>query len=224
LGSRVGVPDSSLARRAEKLVRAVSPPFLTNHCFRSHAWSVELAERYRVRFDAELLYVAALLHDLGLVAHYDTGRCFEEDGAQAAAGLAAAERWPTERREALADAIRLHVAVEVALEDGPEAYLLWHATGLDVTGHRHGDVDTGTLAAVLAAYPRLDFERGFTELLVDQAARKPRCWAAKAMDSGIADRIAAAPFGSWPPAAGASAPPTGRWRASSTRSCRRRGC
>lgn len=190
------IPDSRLAAEAEELVRTTSPAFLTNHCLRSYAWSVGLARRDRVRFDAELLYVAAVLHDLGLISRFDTGSCFEEDSAEAAAGLAATAGWPSERREALADAIRLHVAVAVALEDGPEAYLLWHATGLDVTGHRHGDLPMPFVADVVAAYPRFDFKRGFTELLAGQAARKPGCWAAAAVNAGIGERIDAAPFAS----------------------------
>ena len=192
------IPDSRLAGQAEELVRNCAPDFLTNHSFRSYAWSVALAERDGVRFDAELLYVASLLHDIGLVERFDTGRCFEEDGAAAAAGLAAGEGWPDERREAMAEAIRLHVAVEIALEDGPEAYLLWHATGLDVTGHRHGEVARQVIEKVVTAYPRLDFKRGFTELIAAQAAQKPNrsCWAARAVAAGIGDRIAAAPFDS----------------------------
>lgn len=190
------IPDSRLAGQAEELVCTCSPPFLTNHCFRSHAWSVALGERDRVRFDAELLYVAALLHDLGLVARFDTGRCFEEDGAAAAAELAAASGWSAERREALAEAIRLHVAVEIALEDGPEAYLLWHATGLDVTGHRHNEIAPQVVDEIIVAYPRLEFKSGFTELISDQATRKPGCWAAAAAQAGIGERIAAAPFAS----------------------------
>jgi len=47
---------------------------------------------------------------------------------------------------------------------------------------------------VLAAYPRLDFKEGFTDLIVDQAERKPGCWAARALQAGIRERIAAAPF------------------------------
>jgi hypothetical protein len=140
--------------------------------------------------------VAALLHDLGLVHRFDTGSCFEEDSADAAAGLPTTAGWPSERREALAEAIRLHVAVVVALEDGPEAYLLWHATGLDVTGHRYGDLATEITKDVIARYPRLDFKRGFSDLLAGQAARKPTCWAAAAIAGGIGDRIAAAPFDS----------------------------
>ena len=189
-----GIPDSALARRTERLVREVSPAFLTNHSFRSHAWSVALAERDGIRFDPELLYVAALLHDIGLVPKFDSGACFESDGAAVAADLAAHEGWPQERRRALTEAIRLHVATDIALDDGPEAYLLWHATGLDVTGHRYDDVDSRRIATVLSDYPRLDFAGGFTDLLQAQAERKPDCWAASAIRNGIADRILASPF------------------------------
>jgi HD domain len=188
------VPDSHLAREATELLRMCSPEFLTNHCLRCHAWAVALAHHDRVPFDAELLYVAAVLHDLGLVARFDSGRCFEEDSASAAKDLAATEGWLAERREALAEAIRLHVAVDVALDDGPEAYLLWHATGLDVTAHRHHDLAPAVIASVVAAYPWLDFKRGFTEMITDQAERKPNCWAANAVRGGIAQRIADATF------------------------------
>ena len=187
-------PDSQLARRAESLVAEVEPPFLTNHSFRSHFFAVALAERAGVRFDEELLYVAALLHDIGLVARFDSGKCFEQDGADVAAALAAEVGWPEPRCEALAEAIRLHVAVHVELDDGPEAYLLWHSTGLDVAGSRYEELRPETVKAVLAAYPRLDFKQGFTDLVADQAGRKPGCWAANAMERGLRERIAGAPF------------------------------
>ena len=86
------------------------------------------------------------------------------------------------------------MAAEIAIEDGPEAYLLWHATGLDVRGHRLGEIDPPEVAAVLASYPRLDFKHGFAELFADQAERKPDCQVAELMRGGFADRIAAAPF------------------------------
>jgi hypothetical protein len=187
-------PDSRIARQAEELIRAVQPLFLTNHAFRSHFFAVALAERDQIDFDTELLYVASLLHDIGLVEEFDTGACFEEDGAAAATRLATLEDWPPERAHALAEAIRLHVATKIELGDGPEAFLLWHSTGLDVGGDRHSEVRPATVSTVLAAYPRLDFKEGFTHLIADQADRKPGCWAARAMQAGIRERIAAAPF------------------------------
>jgi hypothetical protein len=190
------IPDSRICREAEELLWTCSPAFLGNHCVRSYAWSVALAARDQIRFDAEMLYIAALLHDLGLVARFDTGRCFEEDGATAAADFATNAGWSVERSEAVGEAIRLHVAVDIALKDGPEAHLLWHATGLDVTGHRHDELEPQFVAGVVAAYPRLDFKHGFVDLLADQAARKPRCWAAAAVEGGVGERIARAPFAS----------------------------
>lgn len=175
-------------------MRTVEPAFLANHSFRSHFFAVALAERDDVRFDAELLYVAALMHDIGLLAEFDTGACFEDDGAAAAGRLAGAEGWPSDRAEALAEAIRLHVAAEIDLADGEEAYLLWHSTGLDVGADRYAEVSPETVARLLAAYPRLDFKEGFTDLIADQAERKPSCWAARAIGGGLRERIAAAPF------------------------------
>jgi predicted HD phosphohydrolase len=193
-GITIRSPDSKLAREAEDLVRVVEPPFLTNHSLRSHFFAVALAERDKVRFDEELLYVASLLHDIGLVQEFDTGKCFEEDGADAARRLATGQGWDAERAEALAEAIRLHVAAQIALEDGPEAFLLWHSTGLDVAGHRHDELEPRAVEAIVAAYPRLDFKEGFTALVADQAERKSGCWADRAVASGLRERIAAAPF------------------------------
>jgi hypothetical protein len=175
-------------------MRSVAPPFLTNHSYRSHFFAVALADRDGASFDEELLYIAALLHDIGLVEEFDTGRCFEEDSADTAARLAEREEWHAERRERLAEAIRLHVATDISLADGPEAYLLWHSTGLDVGGHRHGELTAAELQGVLDAYPRLDFKAGFAVLVEDQAARKQGCWADRAVQAGLRARINAAPF------------------------------
>jgi hypothetical protein len=188
------VPESRLAREAEHLVRTSSSQFLANHCYRSYAWAVALGERDDISYDAELLYVAALLHDLGLTAEFDTGRCFEVDSAAAGRDLAARGGWSKERCEALVEPIRLHVALVEELGDGPETYLLWLSTGLDVVGHRNRDLDPRTVESVIATYPRLDFDRSFTELRVDQGRRKPGCWAAKAIEIGIAPRIETFPF------------------------------
>jgi hypothetical protein len=47
-----------------------------------------------------------------------------------------------------------------------------------------------------AAYPRVDFKREFTALLVDQASRKPTCPAAEMVAAGMLEEIAQAPFDS----------------------------
>ena len=187
-------PDSRVVREAEELLREVIPGFLCNHSFRCYYYAAALGERDEISFDEELLYVAALFHDLGLVADYDTGACFEDDGAAACAAFAAARGWPERRCSAAAEAIRLHMAADIALGDGPEAVLLWHSTGFDVRGHRYSELSPDTIAGVLRAYPRLDFKEGFARLLADQAERKPRCAAARWVKQGGLEAIGAAPF------------------------------
>ena len=188
------VPDSRLAQRARALLLDSEPAYLVNHSIRAYAWAVGLAEHDRVAFDPEILYVAALLHDIGLVAPYDRGGCFELDGALAARDFALGHGEPPGRAEAIHDVIALHMAAELPPDAAAEVSLLWDSTGVDVTGYRLADVRAALVAPVLAAYPRLEFKRGFAALFVDQAARKPHCRVAEMVSSGKLEAIAAAPF------------------------------
>lgn len=166
------VPDTAAARRAEEVCRNASSESLANHCFRSYAWGALLGVRDGVTWDAELLYVAAMLHDLGLTPAYDRGGCFERDGADAARELLAELGWPAERAETAADAIYLHMH-EVGLGDTPEAVLLDLGTAVDVRGVRISEVSAKDF--VVERFPRLGFKEHFIELLTDQAERKPHC-------------------------------------------------
>src|SRR5438105_11829888 len=94
------VPDSALARQARELIADVAAPFLVNHSVRCYAWAVELARHDELEFDPEILYVSAMLHDIGLVPAYDLGGCYEVDGAIAADALGLDGGEPDARRRA----------------------------------------------------------------------------------------------------------------------------
>ena len=196
--SRLGmpVPDSALARRARELITDVAAPVLVNHSVRVYAWAVELATRDRLQFDPEILYVSAMLHDIGLVPAYDLGGCYEVDGAIAAERLAREAGQPEARARAVYDVIALHNDEDLPPGTASEVVLLWEAAGTDVTGHRFADVRPAIIPPLLAAYPRLDFKREFTTLLIDQASRKPSCPAAAMIAAGMLEEVAQAPFDS----------------------------
>jgi HD superfamily phosphodiesterase len=99
------VPDSTLARRAREHIADVAATFLVNHSVRCYAWGVELARHDRLQFDPEILYVSAILHDLGLVPAYDLGDCYEVDGAIAAERLVGEVGAPETRARGIYDAI-----------------------------------------------------------------------------------------------------------------------
>jgi hypothetical protein len=188
------VPDTVVARRARELIAANEPAFLVNHSIRSYAWAVALASVDDLTFDAEILYVAAMLHDVGLVPAFDTGGCFELDGADLAEHLSLEAGMAPDAARAVRDVIVLHMAAELPPGAQAESVLLSASTGTDVSGYRLTELPANLVPRVLEAYPRLDFKREFGRLFLDQASRKPGCRAAAMVAAGMLERIAAAPF------------------------------
>ena len=187
-------PDSAIARSAQELLRDTSPEHLVNHCLRSFVWAEHLAVIDDIAYDREVLFVAASLHDLGLLPSFDHGLAFELDGAAASRALVAGRGWPAPRADAVAATVELHVAEQVFPEQGGEVHLLWHATGLDVSGSRVGDLPPSVVRSTLALRPRRDFRTGFGDLFRDQAVRKPDTRAGQLVRTGILERIETCPL------------------------------
>src|ERR1700710_2549827 len=81
----VKIPDSRLAREATQFVRDTEGEFLFEHSTRVYFWSALAGRRRDLTFDPELLYTAALFHDLGLTDGFRESHLrFEVDGANAA--------------------------------------------------------------------------------------------------------------------------------------------
>ena len=192
----IPVPDSSFARAARELITDVAPTYLVNHSVRAYAWAFELALHDGIRFDQEILYVSAILHDIGLVPSYDLGGCYERDGAIEAERFSLAHLRPPVEARAIFDVIDLHQLDETPSGSTDEVVLLNHATGTDVTGYRFDHIRPESIRPVLVAYPRLEFKREFAAAFRDQVARKPTCIAAEMVRNGILEEIANAPFDS----------------------------
>ncbi|HET9851687.1 MAG TPA: HD domain-containing protein [Candidatus Limnocylindrales bacterium] len=190
----ITVPDSAFARAAREQIADVAPAFLVSHSVRAYAWAVELARHDDLRFDPEILYVSAMLHDIGLVPAFDLGGCFETDGAIEAERFSLAHDQPPDRARAIYDVIDLHMLAEAPAGSPNEVVLLNDSTGTDVTGYRYEDVRRESIEPILAAYPRFDFKREFAARFRDQAARKPGCRVAEMVRTGKLDAIANAPF------------------------------
>ncbi|MGY4310895.1 HD superfamily phosphohydrolase YqeK [Bradyrhizobium sp. JR3.5] len=59
------IPDSLLAKEATEILREHSTDLLFNHSIRVYLFAAEQGRQRKLRFDSELLYVAAAFHDLG---------------------------------------------------------------------------------------------------------------------------------------------------------------
>jgi hypothetical protein len=189
------IPETAACRAALQVATEYCTPALLNHSIRAYLWAAGYGSERGIRFDAELLYVSALLHDLGLVKEFDNYALpFEEAGGHIARVFGAAAGWPAERRRRAAEVIVRHMwdAVDVATD--PEGHLLELSTAMDISGRQTGDIPADLRADVLARYPRLGLAEEFVRSFEDQATRKPLCLAAKFVRSGFAARVAANPL------------------------------
>lgn len=193
--SSLHLPTTPAAAAALEVVTAYATPTLLNHSIRAYVWAAGYAAQHDIAFDAELLYVAAMLHDLALVEPFDNHRlAFEEAGAHLAWVFGAGAGWPVERRRRAGEIIVRHMWNEVDVAHDPEGHLLELSTGMDISGRGTEDIPADLRAEVLARYPRLGLGREFVAYFEDQAQRKPTCLAAQFVQSGFAARVAANPL------------------------------
>lgn len=155
-----GMPDSDLCSAALQLAFDVTPAFLANHCLRSFLFGRELAaatgQRSGVDYDEEDLFLACILHDLGLSDHAMGDQRFEVDGADAAARFLR-ERGVTEDRvAAIWQAIALHTSVGLADRFGPLQALAFRGISVDVIGSEQDLLPPGFADRVHVAWPRHD--------------------------------------------------------------------
>lgn len=178
-------PPSPVAARALDVVRALSSPELANHCLRSWAWASLLAPTIGLAPDRELLFVAAMLHDLGVTPSFDAHSVpFEDAGGAVGSVFALGAGWDAARARRVGEVIERHMwtAVDPALD--VEGHLLEVATSLDVSGAGFDRWEADDLRAVTAAVPRLGFSADFDECIRTQASRKPSSSAARLDRSG----------------------------------------
>jgi hypothetical protein len=192
--SLLPTPTTATSAAREVVVR-YSSPALVNHCERSYLWAASLGELTGLAYDAELLYVSAMLHDLGLVAAFDNHLApFEDAGGDVGWVFGAGAGWPAERRERVKEVIVRHMWDEVDPALDAEGHLLCEGTGLDISGRNAQTWPEELRAEVLRLHPRLDLAEEFMAAFEDQARRKPGCAAAAAVASGLAGRMADNPL------------------------------
>lgn len=189
------VPDSAAAALALEVAGRFCSPALLAHSCRSYLWAAEYGRSRGIAFDAELLYVAAMLHDIGLVPVFDSATVpFEETGGAVAWVFAAGAGWEAARRDRAAAVIVAHMADEVDPAADPEGHLLELATGLDVSGRRPEDWPAAFRTEVLTRYPRQGLAEEFLGCFSEQARRKPASRAGRFVAGGFAERVRANPL------------------------------
>lgn len=171
--ARLHPPTSVLTTAAEYQARCRLPPALLNHSYRTFSFAVALGTLADIDVDRELLFAAAMLHDIGLT-HAVERVDFTIASARAGRDVAEEVGLSTAATETMRTAITLHHSPGVTLADGPVAYLLSAGVWLDATGFQAWKLPLRVIDAVLAQHPRLGIKRELAAALRAEATAVPR--------------------------------------------------
>jgi hypothetical protein len=173
--SGVMVPDSNLAREATELVRDTEPSLLFNHSTRVYYFGSLAGKRRGLRFDPELLYIAAMFHDMGLTPRYSSkSDRFEVDSANAARRFLRQHNISQPEIDTVWTAIALHTTPGIPQYMHPVIALLTNGVEMDVLGIAYSDFSDADRQAIVAAYPRTEhFKEDIIRAFYDGIKHKP---------------------------------------------------
>ena len=161
----VNIPDSQLARELTQLIRDTESELLFSHSTRVYLWGALIGKQKAMKFDPELLYVAAMFHDIGLTSLYRESQLrFEVDSANAARDFLRSHRISESDIDKVWTAVALHTTPGIPEHMHPEIALVQAGAGMDVAGRGFEQFTYAQREAVVAAYPR---GAGFADKMID---------------------------------------------------------
>jgi hypothetical protein len=173
--SGVSIPDSKLACEVTQLIRDTESDLLFHHSVRVYFWGALTGNRMGLTFDPELLYAAAMFHDIGLTARYEDSQLrFEVDGANAAREFLQGHGISERDIETVWNAVALHTTPGIPQYMRPEIALVQAGAGMDVAGRGYEQFTDQQREAVIAAFPRgADFKHGIIDAFYRGMKHRP---------------------------------------------------
>jgi hypothetical protein len=170
----VAIPDSALAHDATELIRDTTTELIYHHSRRVFLFGSLQARRLGIAPDPELLYVAAMFHDTGLVPpHRGTEQRFELDGADAARAFLESHGLAGHASDVVWTAIALHTTPEVPYRMDPVIAATTAGVETDVLGIRLDAISDADRAAVTALHPRPNFKSEILAAFTDGFSDRP---------------------------------------------------
>ncbi|OBG65630.1 diguanylate cyclase [Mycobacterium sp. E3298] len=170
----IRIPDSALVLEATDFIRDAEDDLLFHHSRRVFLFGALQGLRRGLQPDLELLYVAAMFHDLGLTERYGTSSLrFEVDGANAARDFLTAHGVDEADAAKVWLGIALHTTPGVPEFLDPEVALLQAGVEVDVVGIGREHLAPDALAAVTAAHPRPQFKQRILAAFNDGMKHRP---------------------------------------------------
>lgn len=159
--------------KAFDFARARMSPVLFNHVTRSWIFAAKIGARRAEPFDAEIVAVTTLLHDMGFTPHGEGPHRFEVNGANLARAFVRDLGFDDRRAQLVWDGIALHATHSISLFKETEVALSSRGIGVDFGTADYAILGPTEIAAVVLAVPRLDMKRAFAACALHLAETKP---------------------------------------------------
>jgi hypothetical protein len=201
----VRLVDSEIARSATEFSRSVSPPYLFNHAMRTFLFGSLVGRALGRKFDEEMLYLACILHDLGLTERFEGDLPFELQGAEAARRFLEEHGYAKEKASIVWDGIAMHASA-IGQFKQPEIALVGEGAGCDAVQPDFSQIKKSEVEEIVKAFPRLNFKEAFVKTCAGVVRKHPRGASSSFMRDireryvlefhpvNFCDRIAQAPF------------------------------
>ncbi|SFK59497.1 HD domain-containing protein [Sphingomonas sp. NFR04] len=171
----IAVPDSRLGRAITAFVRDTESELLFNHSSRVFLFGALAGLQRELSVDRELLYAAAMFHDIGLMpSHSSPDLRFEVDGANTAQDFLLGHGVDPGEVTLVWTAIALHTTPGIPAFMHPVVALTTAGVEMDVLGLTYDDYDDATRDAVVAAFPRTaHFKEDILQAFYEGIRHKP---------------------------------------------------
>jgi hypothetical protein len=169
----IAVPDTPLVSHAVEYARAHCEPYLFNHVMRSWLFSEAIAQLRNAQYDAEVLAVATLLHDLGLEKAFDGPLRFEVEAANAARAFARGQGMGERQAQLIWDGVALNSTPSIGLYKETEVALCTTGIGIDWGGWGYELLTRDQIGTIVEAFPRLKMKEQFTHAVCRIVESRP---------------------------------------------------
>jgi hypothetical protein len=170
----VEIPETAAVAEATRAIREGTSPLIYHHSRRVFLFGEIHARRLGLAPDPELLYVAAIFHDVGLATPFsDAVQRFEVDGADHGRRFLLERGFSAAAAETVWTAIALHTTPGIPERMGPEIAATRLGVATDVAGAGLDALDPDQVAEIVAAHPRGDFKNAFLREYFDGLKDRP---------------------------------------------------
>ncbi|WP_410812171.1 HD domain-containing protein [Micromonospora sp. 067-2] len=168
------IPETAAVAEATRHIRETTTPLIYHHSRRVFFFGLIHAHKLGVEPDPELLYLAAMFHDTGLLTPFsDVEQRFEVDGAEHARTFLLDRGFSTAAADTVWTAIALHTTPGIPDRMAPEIATTYLGVLTDVLGLGLHGLDPDQLGEILAVHPRGDFKNEFLRTFVDGLKNRP---------------------------------------------------